>query len=653
MKIAWNRTTVETLEMAFQEALPNARMVCRDEQYKNKAIVYYTLLKYSAMLKQSRDIANRSQMETQEIYTSKKFRQVQKDFKRLFKLYKEILLSEMFAPDTKEHCEFLAFDSNVTCAYCRGNIFNRFLTCKTCTDVLGDSDTNEPYDICMECFVMGRSCGCQSKYKWVEQFKWKELVAQYEEWRNQITEMYASIKQNVPLPLTEERACYPKKTLGQICQEQLILRPWRDIKKPELAAGEESSDQEIIVNDDGIIKKTTKKKPKGWYENHKSCHCCIKRHPKWMMAHCTMCDRSWCYGSLWRAFDLIPQTIMENLSWECPHCLRICNTGTCRKDNRQKPYEPNGTVLGHDTKKIADTRSVEVLVDFSTSNMNWIRDGVDNPHNSKRMRKKQEAADRAKQHVECLDGDEHYVDDDMVDEGIVADASPTTDDSPGIVYDSIDENIDPALGGRGMQFPNINNDSSLVVDPNLINGQDTSIYPHPDERPSFATSQAMMNKEPLHTSFTQGPDNETSISPKRTIPIDEEQIKLVDLHSKKRKVVKDGAEVENSSASKDRAITQWTKGQESKQLEEARNAGRFVQVLAAMNGRKKIVRLKLPHPKQAEIVTAEKEISAQTRTRLAIQENRRALQILRSDAKTTEEAQSGRWSRRREEESVS
>ncbi|GME28075.1 transcription factor jumonji aspartyl beta-hydroxylase [Neofusicoccum parvum] len=44
MKVAWNRTTVETLEMAFKEALPNARMVCRDEQYKNKAIVYYTLL---------------------------------------------------------------------------------------------------------------------------------------------------------------------------------------------------------------------------------------------------------------------------------------------------------------------------------------------------------------------------------------------------------------------------------------------------------------------------------------------------------------------------------------------------------------------------------------------------------------------------------
>jgi hypothetical protein len=59
--------------------------------------------------------------------------------------------------------------------------------------------------------------------------------------------------------------------------------------------------------------------------------------------------------------------------------------------------------------------------------MNWIRDGIDNPQDSKRMKKKQEEADRAKQHVECLVGDEHYVDDD-------------------VVYDSIDENIDPSLG---------------------------------------------------------------------------------------------------------------------------------------------------------------------------------------------------------------
>jgi hypothetical protein len=632
MKVAWNRTTVETLEMAFHEALPNSRMVCRDEQYKNKAIVYYTLLKYSFLLKRVRSIANQSLIETQKIYTSKNVRQVQKDFKRLFKLFKDILLSEMFAPDSKEHCEFLTFDSNVTCAFCRGNIFNRFLTCNTCTDELDDSDTDEPYDICMECFVMGRSCGCQSKYRWVEQFKWKELVDRYEEWRNQITEIHSGNKENAPLPLTEERARYPKKTLGQICQEQLILRPWKDIKKPgPVTEEEENSDQEIIVNDNGTIKKTAKKKPKSWYENHKPCHCCIRRHPKWMMAHCTTCDRGWCYGSLWRAFDLMPQTIMEDPNWKCPHCLRICNTGTCRKDSQQNPYEPNGTVLGHDTKKIADSRSVEVLVDFSTSNMNWIKDGVENPHNSKRMRKKQEEADRAKQQVARLDGDEHYVHDDMMDDGIVADASSTTDDSPGIAYDSIDENIDPALGGRGVQFLDIDNNASLVVDPNLTDGEDT-FNPHWKLR--SATPQVKTNKELAHISFTQGPDIETSTSRKRITPVDEEQIKPIKLSSKKRKEIHKATEVDTSLASKDKSTTQRKKGQESKQLEEARKAGRFVQVLVTMKGRNKTVVLKLPLSKLTEIATAEKR-SVQTRTHLATLQESSA--ILRSDVKPPKE----------------
>src|SRR6202012_373679 len=83
MKVAWNRTTVETLEMAMHEALPNARMVCRDEQYKNKAIIYYTLLKYAQLLGQARMLSARSAEEHDEIASSRKVRQVRRDFRRL------------------------------------------------------------------------------------------------------------------------------------------------------------------------------------------------------------------------------------------------------------------------------------------------------------------------------------------------------------------------------------------------------------------------------------------------------------------------------------------------------------------------------------------------------------------------------------------
>lgn len=103
MKVAWNRTTVETLEMAFNEALPRSRIVCRDEQYKNKAIVYYTLQRYSGLLTIALQQASLLPPEAgqQMLYTGK-IKQLTKDFKRLFNMYRQILLSEMFNPEDRD-----------------------------------------------------------------------------------------------------------------------------------------------------------------------------------------------------------------------------------------------------------------------------------------------------------------------------------------------------------------------------------------------------------------------------------------------------------------------------------------------------------------------------------------------------------------------
>ncbi|KAH9876112.1 hypothetical protein J1614_003991 [Plenodomus biglobosus] len=371
MKIAWNRTTVETLELALNEALPNSRIVCRDEQYKNKAIVYYTLQKYSALIKSARAQVEAGGEQSVAIQRSSKISKVQKDFKKLFDLYKAIMLSETFNPDSREHPEFLPYDSNVTCAYCRCNIFNRFLSCKSCKNLFSD-EIEEPYDVCMDCYCMGRSCGCQSGYTWVEQWKWKDLIHKYEEWRAQIIDIDGRMTETTPLPLQEERRYLGKKTLAQVCQEQLRARPFVDIKNPQPEAT--SEDEEPVVDEYGMVKKVMNKKSKQWLSKHKSCHFCLHRHLKWKMAFCSNCDLSYCYGTLFRAHDLMPLTVMENPNWKCPHCMRVCNTGACRRDPRQHPYEPRGTLLGHDTKKVADPRSVECLVDFSVSNLNWLRE---------------------------------------------------------------------------------------------------------------------------------------------------------------------------------------------------------------------------------------------------------------------------------------
>lgn len=463
IKIAWNRTTTETLELAFREALPNARLVCRDEQYKNKAIVYYTLAKYSNLLRMAKRAVETDADQGRGVRSSKKFRDLQKHFIRLFMIFKDILMSEMFTPDAhhREPCEFIEFDSNVTCAYCRGNIFNRFLTCKSCPFQLG-TETEEPYDVCMDCFAMGRSCACQSKFKWVEQWQWQFLTHNYEEWRKQILDIDAKIIKAVgvtlPNTLAEERKQLSKKTLAQICQEQLKLRPWNDVKAPAKTNDSEASEEEIEVDDNGTLKKTKKKKSKGWLKKHKTCHVCCHRHPSWKMASCTTCTKWWCYGSLYRAHDILPQTVMENPEWKCPHCLKVCNTGKCRQDPAQQSYEPKGTLLGHDTRKVADVRSIESLVDFGVSNLSWLREDIGLPltQSSRFTRRAIEAA-QARQDAEmaaAVEGGDGLLHDDHGHEDRI-EYSPVEQDpgsqEPG--FDTLANSLlDPALrddGGAG------------------------------------------------------------------------------------------------------------------------------------------------------------------------------------------------------------
>ena len=413
MKVAWNRTTVETLEMALVEAIPRARMVCRDEQYKNKAIVYFALDKYSGLLKQV-DLQKQNAVNAQarlDLDYSPKIRQLQKDFKRLFALYTRIMLSEMFSPNapTEKRIQYLPFDSFVTCSYCRCNIFNRFLTCTSCVVPLenGEEDT---YDICMECYTMGRSCHCVSKYKWVEQFKWQDLVEKHDLWRHQIIGFEGGLNDKSPQPLHVERKQLDKKTLAQVCQEQMEIRPSSDSQKKPTPEPEEEGEEDDIVKADGTVKKRRKKRhSEKWLKEHISCHVCKDRHPSWKVIVCG-CGLAFCYGTLWRAHDIMPLSIMENLQWKCPHCLKMCSAGGCRKDPEMNPPEPTSTLLGYDTKKVADQRSVEVLVNFSHSNLAWVKKaGDDHPHETRRLQRRKSEACAAKSKDPALD--ENYVED--------------------------------------------------------------------------------------------------------------------------------------------------------------------------------------------------------------------------------------------------
>ncbi|ODA81507.1 hypothetical protein RJ55_00006 [Drechmeria coniospora] len=303
MKVAWNRTTTESLDLALHEALPKARLVCRDEQYKNKAIVYFTLQKYHAELRKMEENLEVTQTSFigighDLVRNSPRAKQLTGEFRKLLGLYSEILVDEVFLFKERD-VELLPFDSCITCSYCRSNIFNRFLTCKQCvrTLVTGEEDA---YDVCMECYAMGRSCACLSGLQWCEQWTWTDLVDKYESWRAVVimNDGYIDVGSSPP-PFEVARQKSGKKSVAQICQEALRRRPWKDITKPE-------------------------------------------RNPN--------------------------------------------------------AYTPKNTLLGHDTRPIADDRSVEALVDFRIHNLSWLKAVGEESRSkdSRRMQRLREQADSAK-----------------------------------------------------------------------------------------------------------------------------------------------------------------------------------------------------------------------------------------------------------------
>jgi Zinc-finger domain of monoamine-oxidase A repressor R1 len=322
IKSAWNRTTIDTLELSLSETLPTYRHVCRDEQYKNKAIVHQSLLELSRFSPQS--------------LISSPFKL--NSFMRLFRLYTTLLIDEFIPADlyhTLSRIEKIPQHFNVTCSFCRTNIWNRFLTCKACLqiDSYGELDS---YDICLECFSRGRSCRDVTNLEWVQQEKWSELMILWERCRG-IYQILGG--QDIDDFNTETTISLGRKTLAGLCVEELLRRPNPHTTRDTISEG--------------------------------LCHTCKYRHPVWKMMYCTSegCNRAYCFGNLFRQFDEDPFEILSRLDgYKCPFCRGICNCGACRKRKDQIGYEPKLRNVVINPKLVADKRSIESLVDITRTN---------------------------------------------------------------------------------------------------------------------------------------------------------------------------------------------------------------------------------------------------------------------------------------------
>ena len=336
----------------------------------------------------------------------------------------------------------------------------------------------------------------------------------------------------------------------------------------------------------------------------------------------------------------MPMSVMEEINWSCPHCRGVCFAGACRKDPKQTPYEPKGTLLGHDTKRVADARSIESLVDFSVSNLNWLRDD-DDAVESARIRRAREEAQRAKEIDPQGEDDEDRddVEDTQVHFEYSPDGTPAGTQNRHYAADQDSYAIDPALQEDADLIHSLSRANKTLPPPSAMlrgarpgdntspgdAGPSSSYVPEgyaPATTGGFVAPPAVMYQQNGETNDYSYPDPEDVSRPevddgdyqpqtksrfrpfkrpsKRSRDNDGDDQIHMDAHPKKCRISEDPSLALNRP--RNEATKQFEKEKERKALEEAKKQGRFIAVQAALKGRRRLVKLRVPGARLAQIL---------------------------------------------------
>ncbi|EGD99134.1 hypothetical protein TESG_06489 [Trichophyton tonsurans CBS 112818] len=156
-----------------------------------------------------------------------------------------------------------------TCNFCGTAIWNRHLRCNQCQD----------FDLCLMCYLSGRSCEHPSSYSWAE------IVPQ--DICSRVVQRAESILgYNISQSFEGSRIPDQRKTLGTAVNELMLAR------------------QSMAV---------------------KLCHLCRSDHLEWKGRRCDKCSAFFCYRGLYRHFDMASADVMRHPGlWICPKCLESC-----------------------------------------------------------------------------------------------------------------------------------------------------------------------------------------------------------------------------------------------------------------------------------------------------------------------------------------
>lgn len=186
-----------------------------------------------------------------------------------------------------------------TCNFCNTAIWNRHVRCTEC----------EGFDLCLACYLNGRSCEHTQNYVWAE------IVPQ-----EQCSRILSRAREILGFQPEEPRTVDRCKTLGTAVNDLMRAKQARVSRL---------------------------------------CHLCRIDHPEWKGRRCDKCTAFFCYRGLYRHFDLNSADVLKHSGmWTCPKCKEICNCRCCHfstafvksekpaSKRRVKPFDSRGKTMG-------------------------------------------------------------------------------------------------------------------------------------------------------------------------------------------------------------------------------------------------------------------------------------------------------------------
>lgn len=246
-KMVWNILHPLSVEAGLDYVQPSFNRLCRPDVARSSLSLACTML---SML--------------HERHSS----QFPPDLRLLTKLFSHMVQDETVngKPVTSMTLVHVPSTAIVTCNFCGTAIWNRHLRCSYCRD----------FDLCLLCYLNGRSCEHTSKYYWAEIITPKDCAKVINQ-----AEAILNFK------FQEDPSINKRKSLGTAVNELMKVR--------------QSSTTRL-------------------------CHLCRIDHLEWKGKRCDTCSAFFCYRGLFRHLDMSSVDVMRHSgSWVCPKCSEICN----------------------------------------------------------------------------------------------------------------------------------------------------------------------------------------------------------------------------------------------------------------------------------------------------------------------------------------